>query len=195
MGSSDASYLGSLVGNPRFILHTMPDDEWATIAGWGVHRRCSYNYWRCLDYFATHGGDLCLCEDDVVFAEGFWTDLAETVEDIEQRRQEYVLALYSTADLNADPSLRRGKKYACYHAQHFFGTQGMYFPAAVLPELAARMRRDGVDEPKKPCDLVIQDVCYERQYLFGSRSSLVQHVGRVSTGLGHFHSSPTFGRS
>jgi hypothetical protein len=192
VGSDDDSYLAALAQNPRYVLHTMPSDEYAKIAGTSVTQKFNYNYWRALDYFAARGQGVCLCEDDVLYVEGFWNRLGAAVHEVGRDFDEYVLALYATGDFAADETLRRGRHYASYPAHMFFGTQGMYFPPSTVRGQADYLRRRGVDRVEDPADLLIRDLCIERQYLYVAASSLVQHIGRVSTGLGHFHSSPTF---
>jgi hypothetical protein len=115
-----------------------------------------------------------------------------TVEEVERSHRDYVLAAYSAHDLAAYPEFDRGRLYSAYPASSFFGTQSVYFPAVVLPDVASYMRKHGVDEPRAPGDLILRDFCHERQFLLGARSSLVQHIGQVSTGLGNFHSAAGF---
>jgi len=192
VGTDETEYLDALAGNPRVVVHPMPAEDWERIGPWEVRRRFTFNYSRCLAHFADGGEGLCVCEDDVLYAEGFWGLLQETVSEVEARLREYVLALYAMADYGADPSLRRGRLYSAYPAGLFFGTQGMYYPAAVIREQASRLRDVGLHEASPPGDLVIRDFCDERGYLYVARRSLVQHIGRVSTGLGNFHRSSTF---
>lgn len=192
VGSDDDTYLAALAQNPRYVVHTMTPDEYAKIADTPVHQKFNYNYWRALDYFASRGQGVCICEDDVLYAEGFWRRLEAAVDEVGRDLTEYVLALYATDDFAADASYRRGEHYASYPAHTFFGTQAMYYPPATVREQADNLRRRGVDRFEIPGDLLIRDLCTERQYLFVASASLVQHIGRVSTGLGNFHSSPTF---
>ena len=195
VGSDDAEYLDLLHGNPRLTVHPMPAGDWAAIADWPVMRRFSYNYWRCLDHFAARGEGVCLCEDDVVYAEGFWGRLAEAVAEADASLGEYVLALYSYWDFGADPGLARGRHLAAYPAASFFGTQAVYYTPGAAAAHAAHLRDRGLGDSQTPGDHVIRDLCVARQDLYVTRASLVQHVGRVSTGLGYFHASPSFGRA
>ncbi len=194
VGMEDDGYLRFLDGSPRVIFHRMGADDWRSIAGWGLHRRHTYNYWKCLDHFARLGEGLCLCEDDVLYDHRFWPKLAETVGEMDDKFREYVLALYSEADYGGNPDLLRGRLVSAYPASHFFGTQGMYFPPTTIGLYADYLRSHGLDREGKPTDLLIGDLCNELQNVYLARSSLVQHIGRISTGLGFFHSSPSFGR-
>jgi hypothetical protein len=68
----------------------------------------------------------------------------------------------------------------------------MYYPRAVVAELAPLIHAKGVVQFHEPYDMLIKKYAIELDALYGSTTSLVQHMGRCSTGLGEFHASETF---
>lgn len=195
VGSLEDAYLENIAHHGAIQAHLMGKEEWQRIAGASVHRRCCYNYARCLAPPPEERRGLLVCEDDVVFQDGFFAALKATIAEIESARgaAPFILALYSCYDFREPAAPRGARLYAAYDARFFFGTQCMYYSGAVLPDLAALMFREGFEKGTAPSDLLVKQYCLGKEMLFASRSSLVQHIGKTTTGLGKFHSSPTFG--
>ena len=106
--------------------------------------------------------------------------------------QKFILACYHSYELAGDPSLARGEYYCSYHAPKFYGTQCVYYPRSVLNEVAAAVHLEGIEKTGKPGDFIVRDYAHWINALYGTKRSLAQHVGRVSTGLGNFHASASF---
>lgn len=201
VGSPDAGYLEDLAHHERLTVHRMRAAEWERIRKWGVHRRLAYNYWRCLSLPSEHLAGMCICEDDVVFREGFVAKLLQAVGEMRRAGLEkYVLAAYSYFDYAAEPSRRRGVYYCSCDASRHFGNCCLFFSPPAQAEAADEVLRRGVERAELPADLVIGrygDELWRRGEggMYQTVCSLAQHVGRTSTGTsGHYYRSPTFDR-
>lgn len=176
----------------RLRLLPMPAERWEKVKAFGVHRRACHNYVRCLETCAPEFSGILVCEDDVLFRDGFLTKLLQALDEMTARGlREFILAAYAAADHEADRSLRRGRYYSSYPAHTFYGTQCVFYPRAEAARVAEEIRRRSVEKAGKPFDLVVHDYAVRRQHLYATRCSLAQHIGRRTTGLGHFHQSPT----
>jgi hypothetical protein len=195
VGSADCSYLDRYRHHGRVRIHPLPEAEWDRVGRLSVKRRFCHNYHRCLTLPLDGCRGLCVCEDDVVVRDGFAAKLRAAADEMERAHglRRYLLAGYAPYDPAADPSLGRGRYYASYYAPGFYGTQCMYYPAAVVGRLADRVLRDGLDGDLAG-DMVVKAVGLELNAIYGTVASLAQHVGRRTTGLGNFHQSPTFDR-
>ena len=201
VGSPDVQYLEDLAHHERLTVHRMRAADWEGIRKWGVHRRLSYNYWRCLSLPSGHLAGMCICEDDVVFREGFVAKLLQAVG--EMRRHgltKYVLAAYSYFDYAAEPGRRRGVFYTSCDALRHFGNCCLFYSPPAQAEAADEVLRRAVERNELPADLVIGEYGEElwrrgEGGMYQTVSSLAQHVGRTSTGTsGHYYRSPTFDR-
>jgi hypothetical protein len=191
----DFGYLDPLRHHARVHLVPMPPDRWAEVKDFGIHRRACHNFVRCLESCTEDSDGILVCEDDVVFRDGFLGKLLQSLHELTRRDlREFILAAYAAYDHEADRSLRRGRYYSSYPAHTFYGTQCVFFPRSEALHVAEEVRRRSVKQAGKPYDLVIHDYAVRRQHLYATRFSLAQHVGRRTSGLGHFHQSPTFHR-
>lgn len=194
VGSCDAAYLDVYRHHRRFHILPLTEDEQREISQWPVHRKFCHNYHRCLTLDVPESGGLLLVEDDVVFRDGFLRKLMAAIDEMENNHglYQYVLALYVPYKLRENPSLRRGQFYCSYYAPLFYGTQAVYYPHSVLRPLANLIRETGVDECREPGDMIVKRYGESINAIYGTVASLVQHIGVQSTGLGHFHTTPTF---
>ncbi len=195
VGTKDSEYLAPYRSDPRIVMHELTADEWKLIEPWGPHRRCSFNFWRAFRHYAELNKSACLFEDDVVFCNHFFDRLRETVAEIELKHAKYILATYTPFELNSESGRDRARYYSSYDASSFYGNQGMYYPASVLQDLEKYFKAFAVDNPVDPADLAVGNFCTEGDILYGTRCALVQHIGRVTTGLGNFHEAPNFDKN
>ncbi len=195
VGSLEDAYLENYAHHGAVQAHLLGKREWQRIATASVHRRCCYNYARCLALPPGESRGLLICEDDIVFQEGFFETLTATIAEIELARGAvpFVLALYACYDFRSQPAHPGGLLYAAYEARGFYGTQCVYYSRPLLPDLAALMFREGFELATAPSDLLVKQYCLDKEILFATRVSLVQHIGKTTTGLGKFHASSTFG--
>jgi hypothetical protein len=194
LDSADASHLRPDPHLENLKIHKLTRAEAETTSGWGPHRRFCYNYHRCLTLDIGHARGLLICEDDVIFREGFLAKLLAAIDEMEGcQLRKYLLACYSAYRLNDVPAFRRGRYFCSYYAPSFYGTQCMYYPKPVLGELADRLYQEGVVAHQAPGDMIVKSYGMELNAIYATVCSLAQHVGTVSTGLGNFHESPSFG--
>ena len=138
---------------------------------------------------------MCICEDDVIFQDGFIEKMLAAVNEMEQTHKlsKYLLDLYLPYGLLPEPSFRSGQYCAKYHAQSFYGTQCMYYPRPVAAELARFVHEQGVSHYRVQSDMLVREYANARSALYGTVRSLVQHIGFTTTGLAaFFHRAPTF---
>jgi hypothetical protein len=83
--------------------------------------------------------------------------------------------------------------YAEYPRNDFTGTQGVYYPAQVRQEFAKYLKVKGVIGNKNHYDFLLRDFLVQEGIpLFTTVPSLIQHMGRKTTGLGVWHQAPGF---
>jgi len=191
--TSESAYLRDYRHHGKLLFHPLRDAEYERTADWSPHRRFCRNYVRCLSLPVPDGGGLCVCEDDVVFRDLFVQRLLTTIDELEAHtgKTDYCLALFTDCDLERDPSFYRGRHF-CSYGWPFRGTQCMYYPRAVAAELRDYIQEHGVTKTEDCGDLLIARLYADRMY--ASPRSLVNHIGRVSTGLGGLPESPSFSR-
>jgi hypothetical protein len=193
VGAPGQGYLDSYRHHRQIRIEPLSEIDAQRSADWTVHRKACLNHYRCLSLPLGNARGLCVCEDDVVFCDGFVEKLLATVREMEENYGliRYLLACYVPYRLD-EPGLQRGKRFASYPAHGFYGTQCMYYPRSVVAEVAERMSKEGVESPTQPADMIVKDFGIEIDGVYGTTRSLVQHIGSQTTGLGSFHTSPTF---
>ena len=179
----------------------MPPMLWELCKNEGPHRRLMCNFYRVLSLPLPEGtlGRLVL-EDDVDFAPECDLKLLETIGEIPKRIKKYALALYCSQNLMANPKRRRGPHLCDYPPGSFYGGQGLFISAALLPEMAAWVLRHGIELRDATNDLQVNHMLKAEGVrkgparLFAVQPNIVQHIGKVTTGVGRWHCSPTFGK-
>lgn len=146
------------------------------------------NYLRSLKY--QPDDDLLLCEDDVRLSKSWYKKLTAAIQEIPQKR--YVMSLYSPTDFG-HKVYNRGKYYRSYAADRFYGTQSIYYPAHIRKEAANFLEKHmkGTEWPK-PADVILNSFFRNNDFLYLTNPTLVQHIGKQTTGLGTFHSAWNF---
>ncbi len=175
----------------RFVARTPEESE--RVKEFSLHRKGCAAYWRAMGLASAGSRAVLVCEDDVIFRDRWLEQLLDCLNEMEDAGiSEFILSVYSPYDLE---EWRRGRAYSSYPAGAFFGTQGVLYPARELAPVREMIWKHGVLLAEQPYDLLMKRRAIERQHLFGSRHSLVQHVGFTTTGLGGgHHMSPSFGR-
>lgn len=189
----DLGCIGPLARDRRVRWAARTEEENTRAESYHIHRRACHNYWRALGLASPGGRAVLVCEDDLIFRDDWLGWLLECLDEMQARGlRDFLLTAYSTCD-HETPDLRRGRYYSSYVAQGFYGTQAMLYPAGQLPAVSELIWQHGVIAPEAPYDMLIQRLATERQNLYTTRHSLVQHVGAKSTGLGGGgHRSPSF---
>lgn len=199
VGSPDAHYVLDLAHHGRLRVEPLSAKEWTAIRDWSVHRRLSYNLWRALATPGDADGGVCVCEDDVIFRDGFVRKLLAAVAEIERRElPKYVLTAYSMYRVGAEPARPAGTYYSVYDPKTHAGNCCLFVSRAAREPLAAFVKQRAVDESTGPADFVVGDFALELRdrgegRMFQTVVSLVQHVGYVSGGTsGAYLYTPSF---
>ena len=193
--TSDQTFLEEYKDIKLFNLHYLTPEEFKVEKARSLYVRCCYNCWRCLDLDITGYKGLLVCEDDITFRQDFLSCMIQAIEEIENKGlYPYMLSLHSKYNLVQDKSRRRGKYFLSYPAFKFYGMHGIYYPSQTLAKARDFMWEHGVKKPSKPADLLIGELGEQMQTFFNVAWDLIEHVGRVSTGLSghaacHAHSS------
>ena len=171
----------------------MGPNTWSWIKGRPLTQRASWNYYRCLTHNADDERDRLILEDDVRFARGWQPRLSAILADLQYLHGSgLVLAIYSPWDLVLQE--HRGERfYAEYPLEKFYGTQGIYYTAATRRGFAAYLKVHGLVANEKGYDYLLRDYLSKANLpLFAATPSLIQHIGKKSTGLGTWHDSQGF---
>ncbi len=169
-------------GRVRWVARTA--EENARVASFPVHQRACHNYWRALGLAGAGARAVLVCEDDVIFRDGWLAMLLQSLEEMRARGlADFILAAYACYGLDR-PALRRGTYYSSYPGRDFYGTIAMLYPGPEREAVRSLIWEHGVACPEEPYDLLIGRHAVQRQHLYATRYSVVQHVGTRSTGLG-----------
>lgn len=189
-GSPQNEHLECHRSSPGIVVVEMGPSAWSWIENNDVRHRATWNYYRCLSlYNAGTRGSLIL-EDDVKFAHGWRRRMELTLGALENRfGSGFVLTIYDPWDC----TLGEMKLYTEYPREHFTGTQGVYYPSKIRQGFAKYLRRRGVISNSDHYDYLLRDYLIQENIpLFTTSPSLIQHMGRNTTGLGIWHEAPGY---
>lgn len=202
IGSPETAYLGNLMGHDHVDVKEIMADDWSRIKDWHVHARLAYNYHRALSSYDPDAMGRLVCEDDIIFADGFVSHLMQAINEVhDQQGSRFILAIYSHYDFDAEPARKRGKYYCSYCAPQHYGNCCLYFSTDILADLCSFMRNNTVENHHMPTDIAVGAFAEQmwqqgKGGMYQTVVSLAQHVGVVSGGTsGRYSFSPTFGRS
>lgn len=190
VGSPETEYLDHLRSRPGINVVEMGPNTWSWIKLSKVYYRATWNYYRCLTQCAEGARGTLVFEDDVHFARGWRERLEHTLTILEDRHgDDFALALYSPLKFGWDGT----SLYAEYPLKDFLGTQAVYYTAKTREGFATYLKKYGLVANANPYDYILRDyLLQEGLPLFVTTPTLVQHMGKRSTGLGHWHDSPDF---
>jgi hypothetical protein len=195
VGGAEVEYLNQYRHHYRIEIHQMSQEDAHRTRLWTLRQRFCLNYYRCLTVPPADCRGICICEDDVIFQDGFIDKMLSAVNEMEETHKltKYLLDLYLPDGLLPEPSFRCGPYCAKYQAPSFYGTQCMYYPRPVVLELAQFVHEHGVSNYRVEGDMLVREYAIATDGLYGTVRSLVQHIGFISTGLaGFYHRAPTF---
>ena len=201
VGVPDTAWLQALGGKPWLGWFPLPPALWAKCRAGAPTLRLMYNFYRVLALPLKPGapGRLML-EDDIVFAPECCELLSAAIAEVPPSITKYALALYCTQNMLGKPNRRITTHLYEYPPGSYYGAQGLYISRALLPELTAYVKRNGVELRNAPNDIQVNHMIKQAQArrqnirLFAVQPNIVQHVGKVTTGVGRWHQSPTFGK-
>lgn len=126
-------------------------------------------------------------EDDVQVSRN-WTQWIDEVTSIAPDG-DYIIALYACYQWRTNGQL----DLVPYNIENFYGTQAMLFSESIREKLAHWILTRLDTEDDEPHDFAIKSFCNEyRVPLYATTYSLAQHIGQVTTGLGHHHQCKNF---
>ncbi len=139
-----------------------------------------YNYAQTL----LHTKDGLILEDDVKVSDKFMRHLSEVEKLIPDEKS--IVSLYSMKHWNNSGKIELIK----LAVSHFRNTQAMLYPVPVARAFGRHILRHFGAEPY---DHALRTFCHLHGVkLFAVNYSLVQHIGKVTTGLGYHHQARNF---
>ncbi len=148
-----------------------------------VHHNSQYNYASTL----MNSKDGFIVEDDIEFSVNFSSHMADLNNLLDNMQCKYALAIYSCYNWS-----KKGASLVDYPVEAFYGTQGMIYDIETARSFGNfLMGRIGVEPYDFALKTYIQEVDPDVR-LLATGSSLIQHRGDLSTGLGVFHKAPNF---
>lgn len=190
IGSPQTAHLARYISHPGILIVEIGSHAWSWIKNNGIRHRATWNYHRCLSQYTLGERGSLVLEDDIKFARGWRRRLEMTLAELESRfGSKFVLTIY-------DP-YKRDQTKSCLYTEYpyadFTGTQGVYYPAEMRQGFAKYLRKNGVIANKTHYDFLLKDYLNEEDIpLFATTPSLIQHMGRNTTGLGVWHEAPGF---
>ena len=166
LGSSDTSHV-ERYRNVATLVAWDEDAEWHAREG-KLRRNCNVNAIRALKY---GDDDYCLCcEDDIIFAPNWLSQLMLTIAEIDRRH--YVLNLGQGRDQAP------GKRYATHTQPTLCGAQGIFYPSKRLRNALAKYLQENIAAGTND-DLVGR---FAKRFvaLYNTTPMLIQHIGQVS---------------
>lgn len=190
VGSPETAFLTPFYSQPGITIVEMGPNAWAWIKNNNLQHRATWNYHRCLMQSAIEKRGTLILEDDIRFACGWRTRLDKTIAALEDRfGSRFVLTVYDAYGWQP----KENGFYAEYPREQFTGTQAVYYPAPLRQEFAKYLKVRGVIGNKGPYDYLLRDFLIQEDIpLFAAVPSLIQHMGRNTTGLGVWHQAPNF---
>jgi hypothetical protein len=190
-GRPEIEYLQCYAHHERVHICQFDEASWSGMANKPNGWLACYNYLRAL---STSDNNLLVCEDDVVFADGWQTAMSALIDEIENtdRNGQYFFTLYSPTMVTT--RTKRNHSRFPYHL--YAGAQAMYLPRRIVQPIRDVFRNAlamSIYESEIKPDILINIVATERSIpIFTPKHSLVQHIGTSSTMTSTYHRSPTF---
>jgi hypothetical protein len=189
--ATSADFLGSWADDPRITVETMGLDELADCQRLSVPARTTFNGARTFVGSVPDGG-LIYLEDDLEFADGWYTKAQETAQmlDAGSPGRKFAIALFCYY-------LYGPHRVTEYPYDSFVGSQALYFGPEALRYLKPwffreKMRTKNSERPG--IDMAIRDCLrYDNIQIWAAIPSLVQHVGYETVAAStDFMQSPTY---
>jgi hypothetical protein len=159
------------------------------------HLRLTRNYCRALQFaLDSQQRGFLICEDDVVFVDGFWTYAMDAINEMrctKLREDGNTLTFYSTGHYKGIDPYYRGR-YFCSAGGPFAGLCGIYYDRECVQSLLEYLQEH---ELRLPADLLYAEWTEIHWTRYGTPTGLIQHVGGVSAGTsgGSYWNDARFG--
>lgn len=196
-GQPEARFLSEYESWPKTIVHFPSRDELSLSHYETMHEKnkCGYGHWRAMSQMADWPADgVLILEDDVQFARGWWPFIQKHLDEISSiTRGTFVCQLYRLVK-DVQAQYKVGRRWFWIENWTCFGTQANVYSRALLKDLSDLVWKDVVTEYECPIDAAV--IKYTRQNAvktYALAPSVVQHVGRQSTGqTPYFHEADFF---
>lgn len=137
-------------------------------------QKALFNYKRCLEHSLINNS--LICEDDVIFSDGWEGRFQQTVDYLKTIHSEFILSIFTNKNFSSGDR----KFYNVYPPHDFCGTQGMYFTNGICEKLLIYLEK--YTYTTQPYDMLLKNFFIENNTnVFVSNPSLIDHIGHVST--------------
>jgi hypothetical protein len=198
-GCPSTDYIERYRDDPRIIIHDMSRTEKDNWREMYLLSKCAYGHVRMIrEVEAIPGWDeVIFLEDDIVFANGWLPRLDVILPEIrEKHKDKWMLALYQHYGVKGPHSkgLRWYPISFLPNAPYYHGGLAELHTREGTDGLADHIYDRGVRQFVIPSDYATGEHIYSKGgEVLATAPSLVQHIGRVSTGQsGNFHQSDLF---
>lgn len=198
VGSPDTEYLDAYKHHKKITIDPMPDQEWERIKDKGVHYKLICNFYRSFLFEPSPNSiGRVFLEDDVILADRWVEYLVQFIlPNIHANfGKKFGLGIYTPGGIT---DIAKGVYKIS--SQFYYGAQGLYVPNELLYEIGEFIRTEtyekefGVDPTALPSDLTFNKYFYTNDVPFLiEMPSCVDHIGKISNGLGAFHKAANFG--
>jgi len=199
LGCPSSGYVECYRDDPQIVIHEMSEAEKAEWQGLHIQSKCAYGHLRMIKLLRTmHDWQEALfLEDDIIFAQGWLPYLDVILDEIQMMYGRlWMLTLYQH-----------------YGTKKEYAQNKRWYPIWLMPdrpyyhgglaELHTREGLEGMEEAllsrsirkfELPSDYVMGDFIFDKKgEVLATAPSLVQHIGKVSTGQsGLFHQADLF---
>lgn len=169
-----------------YVKHLTPF-EWACIKDYSIHIKFNANFARCMTV-TKFCDDILYLEDDLEFTNNWFVKLQNAIEILDKDYPDgYVLTLYGPWEFS------HNKLVAQIPPEKFYGTQAVYIKKEFQEGIFNKIMEDGIKNYRHMADLLLDEYCRENNIpILCLTTSLVQHIGKESTGLGSYHHTKNF---
>ncbi len=174
-----------------------PDEPYS--ARWtilGVKARCAFAHRRALHLMCESDPawqELLILEDDVRLSQGWYSYVLPILKQLRnQHGDRWLLTLYRIQEGTRQAYLDGGRYFRI--APPFWGTQGVIYPRTLAREIVRILDERCLQQFILPVDDTIGQYCADQGVsMYATAPSLVQHVGRLTTGQSlEFHVASFF---
>jgi hypothetical protein len=167
LGSRDTSHVERYRKVANIVLWDQKA-QWLSREG-KMRHNCSVNAIRSLQY---GDDDYCLCcEDDIAFDKHWFSQLMQTIAEIE--RKDYVLNLGQASDSSS------GKRYATHADEYLCGAQAIFYPTKRIRKAVAEYVERKITSGMN--DMLVGRYAKRHAALYNTTPALVYHIGFVSS--------------
>ena len=177
-GMPSGDYLDRYHGTDVHI-YNLPDNRKVIPPGKGL--KCNYMRTLRLAYESELPG-VIICEDDILFCGNFLDYALDAINEMrchQLPKANNILSFYSTLNPLSSPECYRGEYFCSYVGWQFAGLCAWYHDRATLNPIAHYISEHFNEAP---ADLLVGDWSRINYTRYRTPTSLVQHVGGVSSG-------------